>query len=492
MQHPGSTHYNLPNYIFIPLSMTRERVVNAVQKLVDSFPELHTRFVVGEQGEVRQWSDMSMPIPVISRKCTEEELQAYIDNEFVRPFNPLGNEPLFHVEVVETEKSICLLSDGYHSIVDGMSFAPILTTAFAKIIEGGNIEPQPYGMYQAAEDEVTMFGTETYQRAKTYYAEKFAGLEMATLSHAKPGAIGQMGRCKATLDRHECDDWCHEYGVQPNLLFQAAFGHIMSVLTRQQKVAYSTVNHGRMDKRLRSGVGMFVKSVPMLADANPSQRVIDFVKSQRTELMSTIRYGAYPFTHFCSDLQMKPGVMFNFMALANMEEYVMIDGVKARAVQPVRKDTDSDLSVYIFLKDENYEIRVESSLTMNDADTLQMVADAMKVAVSNMMAHPGQTLGELDIVSASEREALIELGAGKQMDIDPQMTFVKAFEQCASLHPDHLAVADATDSMTYSELSRRSNILAHKLISSGVRPNDFVAVMIDRNIAFPLAVIAIH
>lgn len=492
IQHPESTHYNLPNYLFIPLSMTRERVVNTAQKLVDSFPELHTRFVIGEDGEVRQWSDLSMPIPVVSRKSVEAELQAYIRERFVRPFDPLGSEPLFRVEVIETEKSICLLSDGYHAIIDGMSFAPILTTAFATIFEGGSVEPQPYGLYQAAEDEAAMFGTPLYQRAKAYYAGKFAGQEMATLSHAKPGTTGQMGRRITTLDCHECDDWCHEHGVQPNLLFQAAFGHVVSVLTRQEQVAYSSVNHGRTDKRLRGCVGMFVKSVPMLADADPSQRVIDFVRSQRAELMSTIRYGAYPFTHFCSDLQMKPGVTFNFKGVANMEEYMVVDGIKIRAVQPVRKETDSDLSVDIYLKDDNYEIRVESSLAMNDADTLRMVAEAMRGAVNNMMAHPEQTLGELDIVSADERLALVKLGAGKQLDIDPEMTFVKAFEQCASQHPNRLAVADATDSLTYGELSSRSNVLAQRLIESGVKPNDFVAVMLDRTIAFPLAVIAIH
>ena len=129
MQHPESTHYNLPNYLFIPLSMTRERVVNTAQKLVDSFPELHTRFVIGEDGEVRQWSDLSMPIPVVSRKCTEAELQAYIREGFVRPFDPLGSEPLFRVEVIETEKNIYLLFDAHHAIMDGMSFLSVVSNA---------------------------------------------------------------------------------------------------------------------------------------------------------------------------------------------------------------------------------------------------------------------------------------------------------------------------------------------------------------------------
>ena len=492
MQHPKSTQYNLPNYIFMPLSMTMERVASATRTLLQSFPELHTRFVVGEQGEVRQWCDMSMAIPVVTRKCSEDELQAYFNDGFVRPFDLFGSEPLFRVEIIETEKSLCLLSDGHHAIVDGMSFSPVLTSAFAKLFEGGSIEPQPYGLYQAAEDESASFGSPLYQRAKAYYAQKFAGLEMATLSRSQYGTMGRMGRSMATISRRACDDWCREHGVQPNLLFQAAFSHVLSVLTRQQQVAYAAVNHGRMDKRLRGCVGMFVKTVPVLVDADPSQRVVDFVKSLRGELMSTIRYGIYPFTHFCSDLGMKPGVTFDFLAVADMEEHVMLNDGEMRAVQPVRKEIDSDLSVDIYLKGESYEIRVQSSLTMNDAQTIQMVTEAIKVAVCNMITHPDATLGELDIVSSDERDALIALGTGKHLDIDPEMTFVKAFEQCASRVPENLAVADDKNSMTYGELSHRSDVLAHRLIACGVKPGDFVAVLLDRTIAFPLVVIAIH
>ena len=150
MQHPESTQYNLPLYIYMPLSMPREYVIKATHALLESFPELHTRFIAGEQGEIRQWCDQSMPIPVISRKCTEAELQAYLSDGFIRPFDLFGSEPLFRVEVIETEERLCLLADGHHAIVDGMSFVPVLTSAFAQVFEGGSIEPQPYGMYQAA------------------------------------------------------------------------------------------------------------------------------------------------------------------------------------------------------------------------------------------------------------------------------------------------------------------------------------------------------
>ena len=152
MEHPESTQYNLPNYIFMPLALTRERVVGAVRKLLDSFPVLRTRYVSGENGEVRQWCDMSMPIPVVSRDYSEAELQSYIRHGFIRPFSLFSGEALFRMEVVETEKRICLLSDGHHSIVDGVSFVPVLTTTFANLMEGKEPAPELYSKYQAACD----------------------------------------------------------------------------------------------------------------------------------------------------------------------------------------------------------------------------------------------------------------------------------------------------------------------------------------------------
>ena len=492
MKHPHSTLYNLPNYFFMPLSLTRQRVVSAVEKLIQTFPELHTRYVTDDQGELRQWSDMSMLIPVVSRKSTEEELQAYINSGFVRPFSPMAGEPLFRVEVVETEQRICLLSDGHHSIVDAMTYTPTLTSAFVSFIEGGSYEPQPYGMYQAAEDEVASFGTEAYQRAKNYYAEKFADVKLTALSSRMHNTMGKMGRRSAFVSRTQCDAWCQEHGLPVNLLFQAAFSHVIGALTRQDSVAYFTVNHGRMDKRLRNSVGMFVKSVPFLADGSGDPTVTDYIRRLRTELVSTVRHGIYPFTHFCIDLNMTPGVMFNFLALADLEERLLLGDAEFSVVQPVREEMDNDAGVLIFLKGDQYEIRVESSLAMNDEPTLQMLADAIRCVIGQMLDHPDFHLSQISIVSSEEQAALVQLGAGKRLDTGTGKTYMDYFLARAATCPDALAVADDTGTLSYSQLDRYSDLIAQRLLSAGVAPRDFVGVMIERTRAFPVSVFGIH
>ena len=404
IQNPKSTQYNLPNMCYLPPTVDVERLIKAWEIIIAQRPTFRTRFLIDENGEVRQWCDEAMEIPVIRRKCTDAELQKYIDNDFVRPFDLLSGEPLFRLEFVQTEKGWCELSDGHHVIMDGMSFTPVLSQIdLNKAYMGEELTPQPYGMYEAAEDEVATFETPAYQKAKEYYAEKFAGMEFATLSNSTPGTMGKMIRRSAFVNQPECDKWCKEHGVAVNLLFQAAFSYVLSVLLRQEKVAYFTVNHGRMDKRLREAYGMFVKSVPILSDASGNKTVKDFIKSFRTELMSTIRYGCYPFNHFCRDLKMTSGVSFNFQALVDMEEAIILGDQRIFATQPIRAEIDDDITVFIFYKEGEYEIRAESSSAMNSEATLQMMADAVRNTLFSMQDNFDGLLNELSIVSQEEK-----------------------------------------------------------------------------------------
>ena len=182
IQNPQSTQYNLPNECAIPSTVDIERLIRAWETVIAARPIFRTRFMIDPNGEIRQWSDDAMEIPIVRRKSTYADVQEYVKNGFVRPFNLLSGEPLFRVEFIQTEKGWVELSDGHHCIMDGMSFTPVLFQIdLNKAYMGEELTPQPYGLFEAAEDEVATFGTPVYEKAKAYYAEKFAGW---TLPHS--------------------------------------------------------------------------------------------------------------------------------------------------------------------------------------------------------------------------------------------------------------------------------------------------------------------
>jgi amino acid adenylation domain-containing protein len=493
IKYPQSRQYNLPSITPLPAEVSLDRVEETAKTIFHVRKELRVRFMIDKDGNPCQYVDDNAQLNVVRREMSEEALQKYAYGDFIRPFDILGSEPLVRWELITTEKGSYQLTDIHHLICDGMSYTPILTQKdIPAVYKGETLTPHAYGMLEAAEDEASLLEGDAYEKAKAYYLEKFAGMELATLSTRPENPIGLMCRESAFVNINKVDSWCKEQGVAVNLLFQAAFSYTLSMLLREDKVAYTTLNHGRMDRRLREGYGMFVRNVPVMSEIKEGQTVRDYIQSFRGELMSTIRYAAYPFTHFCRDLGTAPGICFNFQAIPGMKEEFWFGDIHTPGYQQDRGELFNDLEAFIFFNNDDYEIRMESSEAMNNRQTMRMMADGIKTSLEQMMANIDAPIKSIGLVDEAGKEALIQLGAGKKIDVDLTETFAHLFVRQAHKTPDALAVSDADSELTYRQMDEQSDTLAHLLIEKGIRPDDFVCVMLDRTKDFPLVVLAIH
>ena len=493
IKFPDVRQYNLPSITPLTPEVDLDQIETAIQKIFKARKELRIRFMIDKDGNPRQYVDENRQLKVVRRKMSEAELQEYAYGAFIRPFDIMGDEPLIRWELITTEKQSYQLTDIHHLVCDGMTYTPILTQKeFPFAYNGGELTENPYGMLEAAEDEATSFETESYEKAKAFYMEKFAGMELATLSPRPENPVGMMARESSYVNINQVDAWCKEQGIAVNLLFQAAFSYALSMILREDKVAYTTLNHGRMDKRLREAYGMFVRTVPVMSEIKEGQTVREYIQSFRGELMSSIRYGAYPFTHFCRDLGMVPGICFNYQAIPGMKEEFWFGDIHCRGYQQDRGELFNDLEAFIFLTDENYEIRMESSSAMNSHTTMRIMADSIKNCLEQMMEQIDSPVQKISLVNEADKAALIELGAGKKLDINLNETFAELFVRQAKKTPAALAVSDMNSELTYQQMDEQSDTLAHLLIDKGIKANDFVCVMLDRTKDFPLTVLAIH
>ncbi|WP_445234434.1 AMP-binding protein, partial [Duganella rhizosphaerae] len=67
----------------------------------------------------------------------------------------------------------------------------------------------------------------------------------------------------------------------------------------------------------------------------------------------------------------------------------------------------------------------------------------------------------------------------------------QAFEAQAATQPDAIALVCEGHSLSYGQLNRRANQLAHHLLARGVRPDDRVAVCLERGLDLVAALLAI-
>ena len=490
IKNPDSAGYNLPYVCKLPDDTDMQRLKRAWEKLIARHRTFRTRFGFDEKGEVYQYSDDGMQIPVILRYDSEEHVQAYIRSGFMRAFDLLGGEPLVRVELVETEKGKYQLMDMSHVIGDGTSVITVINHLELPALYDGREPDKPaMDLYEAAAKEAAEMGGEEYQKAKAYYRELYADVECATLCSNPPKEPQPMIRDVLGIDRESVDRWCAEHEVKVHHLFRAAFVYVMGTLCRQEKLAYFSSHAGR-EKETRNAIGMFVKSVPLVDTVDEKSRVIDYIRKFGER--QPVRLSEYPFTHFCAELKKEPLISFNFMGVPSFQETLELGGHTVPCGVMVRGTTNADLSVHIYLHEDEYEIRLESSEGLNGHDILQMAGRAVRTVTRKMMETPDALLGDIALVDEEETEALMALSKGIDLAYDREQTWLDLFRKQVLEGPDRTAAADGTSQMTYRELDEASDRLAAWLAAKGVKPGGFVAVRLPRSKEFIAAITGIH
>ena len=490
MNNPELTRYNLSFAVDLPGCVDLNRLQEAVGRVIAGHSVLHTRFVIDEEGCPWQVEDLSMEIPVDRRKMTDDEAADYIRQGFVRPFKLVGNQPLCRFEIIEAPTRSYLLYDFHHTIADGLTvFALFPCEDLVAVYEGEPMKPERKTLYAYAEEEQKLMGTAAFEEARQYYLKKFEGVEFTPLSR-NTAASGRSLVVHEALPSADVNAWCAAHEVKPNILMQAAFSLLIARLSRRWQVAYTSVRHGREDKELSHSYGMFVRTVPVLANVDSEKSVADFIRETELEWKSTHRMAQYSFASFCGSLHLQPTVCFSFQG-PRLNPLLQLAGADGRVTQLSRTYTDIDLTCLVYTCADAYDIRLEASDALYTAPYLRRFAKALANCIRQLMRQADKRLKDISLVDEAERQELESLGHGQEVPV-VEDTLVDLFRQQAEQHPDQVAVVFKDRRLTYGELDRLTDRLARCLRERyGVKPETVVGVMIDRSewmAVYPLAV----
>ena len=487
LRNPETTLYNIPTKIGLPEGTDATRLAEAVRKLVGKHPEMTIHFENGEEGIVQKVDvEQAVEIPVC--RMSETELETH-KHDFVKPFN-LGTGPLYRFEIVTTEKRTYLLMDVHHLIFDGAS-VDIFLGQLCSTLGGEAIEDEgmSYAAYVAAEKASE--GGEEYKRTADFFREQLAAVEAAT--EVRPDlpnpAKGTIGKALAALDIKAIDSFCRANNITPAHLILSAVYYALARFTNSEQVCITTVSNGRSDLRIYNTIGMFVNTIALSATIG-KQTVEGFLQEVSKNFDETLRHENYPFAQIAADYGLTAEIQFVYQ-LGVINKYAIggkeleLESLELKVPKfPITffiRDIEGRATVCVEYDDGKYSERL-----------MQSLADAVKVTVESMMARADAALTSICILSDEEAERIIRLGTGKEIDVDLSKTFANLFTEQAKRTPDAPAVVDRDSQLTYGEMDRYSNALAHQLIAFGVQPNDFVCVMLDRFKEFPLAVLSIH
>jgi bacitracin synthase 3 len=422
-----------------------------------------------------------------------------------RPLS-LTDDALFRIVCMKTGDNSCqLLVFMHHIITDGWCNPIIFSDFLVKMEAEANGKPLTIIDHQQG-------GYETFVRQLLHRDRKTGLAYWKNLleGYDTRAAIPSYKKTASTpakpLIRHTFDEslttLLHQLaastGVTLNTVLELGWGLMLQAFCRTEDVVFLRVVSGRNNNTKDDSqlVGLCINSVPVRVRTASTDTVTQSLKSLQEQAAQSATYDFCPL----SEIQQQTGLGSSlYQSIMAFENYPLNDTLSIASekwsVKPVQIEEEAfgELSISINPgADGTLGLTFIYDTSFYGEQQIRQIAETFETIVRNMAVMPDGQLGHLPLVTPTVQDELIRLGTGKHLDIDSQMTFVKAFERQSNLTPDNLAVADATNSLTYIELSHRSNILAHRLIESGIKPGDFVAVMLDRTIDYPLAVLAIH
>ena len=139
-----------------------------------------------------------------------------------------------------------------------------------------------------------------------------------------------------------------------------------------------------------------------------------------------------------------------------------------------------DLTLDLVETATGIEGHFEYNTDLFDRETIARMANNWQTLLMGMVANPEQSIDRLPLLSATEKQTLIDWNQAK--DYSRYRNIQQLFEAQVKRTPNAVAVVFQNEQLTYSQLNQQANQLAHYLQSLGVTAETLVGICIEKSL----------
>ncbi len=281
------------------------------------------------------------------------------------------------------------------------------------------------------------------------------------------------------------------------MVLLAAFKVVLSRWSGQEDIVVGTPVAGRTHAETEDLIGFFINMLALRTSlaGNPDFRTL--LRQVRDGALEAYAHQEMPFERLVEevrpvrDLSRQP-IFQTLVVLQNMpQERLELPGLTLRRVTEQRATAKFDLSLYLQETEHGLAGTLEYATDLFEQDTIERLKDHYRLLLEGVVADPEQPISLLPMLTGVEQHLLLEAWNDTAADFPRDKLLHELFADQAALTPDAVAVIHDQQQLTYRELDRRSNRLAHHLQSLGVGPEIIVGLCVERSPEMIVAMLAI-
>ncbi|AKT37644.1 non-ribosomal peptide synthetase [Chondromyces crocatus] len=511
----GSPVYNLPAAVRLKGSLDAVALERSLVALGQRHETLRTSFA-SRQGKPFQVIASEPALRVeridlghLTGADQEVEVARLTRKDALRPFH-LGSGPFLRVTLLAlSADEHVLLLNMHHIVSDGWSIGVLVRelSALYAAFSADRVPELPELPIQYADFaqwQRDWLEGEVLDGQLAYWKQQLGGgipaLELPTDRPRPPtqtfrGAVLPVALPPALADALRA--LCRREGVTLYMALLAGFQALLHRVTGQDDIAIGSPIAGRTRAETEGLIGLFINTLVLRTRLSPELSFRELLRRVREVTLGAYDHQDVPFEKLVDALQperdLSRSPLFQVMLILQNAPQPVLDlpGLTAERMELSGATSKFDLTLSLEDSDEGLRGWIEYNTDLFDAATMTRLMGHLQTLLEGAVTAPAQHLAELPILPPEERQLVVHAWNDTAVAFPEDLCVHERIAEQAARTPDAPAVIFEDRMLSYAELDRRSNQLAHHLRALGVGPERLVGVCMERSLELVVALLGV-
>jgi amino acid adenylation domain-containing protein/FkbH-like protein len=521
---PDSSLFNIASTAKIDGALDDVAIESSLNAIASRHESLRTAFGSVADQAVQIIQD-SVVVPLLRIDLSQtpepgraEEARRLIAKQANLPFD-LAKAPLLRAVLIRLSPQEHYLSINIHHIIsDRWSLGVLwqeLGSFYQAATQGSRSElpalPLQYADYAAWQHE--WLRGEVLEKQLAFWKEQLHGappvLELPTdrprpAYESSRGDVAEIRFSKQLTE--QLQHLSRSHGATLFMTLLAAFQALLSRYSGQDDIVVGTAIANRTQPELEHVLGLFLNTLPLRTRLSGDPTFSEIMGRAKATALEAYAHQEMPFEKLVETLRPErslshsPLVQVYFILQNAPMELPRIAGLALNSVSSGLKAVKGDMFLSMMESPEGLQARLEYSTDLFNASTMERFLDHYRVLLEAVSANPAIKLSHLPLLTDGEfKEILLDWNA-TSTDYPRDFCLHELFELQAARSPEAVALfqpggidSNSEDrEITYLELNRRANQLAHALRRRGAGPGQRIGIFLERSIEMMVGLIGIQ
>ncbi|MBP1122769.1 MULTISPECIES: non-ribosomal peptide synthetase [Pseudomonas] len=507
---PHSAAYNIPLALRLHGALNVEALRRSVEQLIERHETLRTTFE--QQGdEALQVVHPASPFALgVEQLAAGESVEAWVDQHVQQPFDLLQG-PLLRVNVLKLsgQEHVLVLTQ-HHIVSDGWSM-PIMVEELMQFYQAASLGreitlaplPTQYADYALWQRNWLEMGEQERQLAywKQQLGEQQPILELPT-DRPRPALRSYQGaRLDVELDAALLDGLkvlARQQGITLFMLLLASLQTLLHRYSGQADIRVGVPVANRTRSETQGLIGFFVNTQVLKAEFTTQTTVAELLQQVKHTAVQAQAHQDLPFEQLVEALQPQRDlsrsplfqVAYNHQSEGHNQSRELA-GLRLEYQVFDKHTAQFDLTLDTCERPDGLTAALTYATDLFDASIIERMASHWRNLLYGMCRDVNQRIADLPLLSAEERQNTLR-DWNRDLAVYPSAYCAhQRIETQAERTPLAIALSFGVEQLSYQQLNRRANQLAHKLREQGIGPEVRVGLAAERGLEMIVGLLAI-